>query len=47
MGATAARMLTDAALVDAAKAELARRLTERPYDCPIPDGVVAPPLRSS
>jgi aminobenzoyl-glutamate utilization protein B len=46
MGATAARMLTDAALVDAAKAEFAGRLAERPYDCPIPDGVVAPPLRS-
>jgi aminobenzoyl-glutamate utilization protein B len=45
MGATAVRMLTDAELLDAAKAEFAGRLTERPYDCPIPDGIVAPPLR--
>lgn len=45
MGATAARMLTDPELVDAAKSEFAGRLAERPYDCPIPDGVVAPPLR--
>jgi aminobenzoyl-glutamate utilization protein B len=45
MGATAARMLTDADLMNAAAAEFADRLAERPYDCPIPDGIVAPPLR--
>jgi len=45
MGATAARMLGDADLLAAARAEFGARLAERPYDCPIPDGVVAPPLR--
>jgi aminobenzoyl-glutamate utilization protein B len=45
MGATAARMLTDAGLVAAATAEFGARLAERPYDSPIPDGVIAPPLR--
>jgi aminobenzoyl-glutamate utilization protein B len=45
MGATVARMLTDADLMDAAKSEFAARLAERPYDCPIPDDIVAPPLR--
>ena len=45
MGATAARMLADAGLLGAARAEFEARLAERPYDCPIPDGVVAPPLR--
>jgi aminobenzoyl-glutamate utilization protein B len=45
MGATAARILADADLLAAARAEFAARLAERPYDCPIPDGVTAPPLR--
>jgi aminobenzoyl-glutamate utilization protein B len=45
MGATAARMVTDADLLAASRAEFEGRLAERPYDCPIPDGVVAPPLR--
>jgi aminobenzoyl-glutamate utilization protein B len=45
MGATAARMVTDADLLAAGRAEFEGRLAERPYDCPIPDGVVAPPLR--
>jgi aminobenzoyl-glutamate utilization protein B len=45
MGATAARMLADADLLAAASAEFGARLAERPYDCPIPDGVIAPPLR--
>jgi aminobenzoyl-glutamate utilization protein B len=46
MGATAARMLADADLLAAARAEFGARLAERPYDCPIPDGVTAPPLRT-
>ncbi|HEY2287147.1 MAG TPA: amidohydrolase [Streptosporangiaceae bacterium] len=46
MGATAARMLSDAGLLAAARAEFGARLAERPYDCPIPDGVTAPPLRA-
>jgi aminobenzoyl-glutamate utilization protein B len=46
MGATAARMLADAELLAAARAEFGARLAERPYDCPIPDGVTAPPLRT-
>ena len=45
MGATAARMLADADLLAAAMAEFGARLADRPYDCPIPDGVIAPPLR--
>jgi aminobenzoyl-glutamate utilization protein B len=45
MGATAARMLADAGLLGAARAEFGARLADRPYDCPIPDGVTAPPLR--
>src|ERR1700733_10376771 len=45
MGATAARMLADADLLAAARAEFGARLADRPYDCPIPDGVIAPPLR--
>jgi aminobenzoyl-glutamate utilization protein B len=45
MGATAARMLADADLRAAASAEFGARLAERPYDCPIPDGIIAPPLR--
>jgi aminobenzoyl-glutamate utilization protein B len=47
MGATAARMLADPGLVAAARAEFGARLAQRPYDCPIPDGVAAPPLRTS
>src|ERR1700722_6031279 len=45
MGATASRMLADPGLLAAARAEFEGRLAERPYDCPIPDGVIAPPLR--
>jgi aminobenzoyl-glutamate utilization protein B len=47
MGATASRMLADPGLLAAARAEFERRLAERPYDCPIPDGVIAPPIRSA
>ena len=46
MGATAARMLADAGLLAAARAEFDTRIAQRPYDCPIPDGVIAPPLRA-
>ena len=46
IGATAARLLSDAGLLAAAKAEFDARISRRPYDCPIPDGVLAPPLRA-
>jgi aminobenzoyl-glutamate utilization protein B len=36
MGSTVASLLTD---------EFEARISKRPYDCPIPDGVLAPPLR--
>ncbi|MFJ8996199.1 amidohydrolase [Streptomyces sp. NPDC102279] len=46
IGATAAELLTDTAVLEEAKAEF-RRVTKRtPYHCPIPDDVVAPPLRA-
>lgn len=43
MAGTAVAALNDPALIDAAKADLARRTARTPYVCPIPDGV-APPL---
>lgn len=45
MAATAVDLLTDPALLDAARAEFAAVLAETPYDEPIPAGVVVPPLR--
>jgi aminobenzoyl-glutamate utilization protein B len=46
MAAVGARALTDEALRDAAKADLAARTARTPYVCPIPDGV-EPPLEMS
>jgi aminobenzoyl-glutamate utilization protein B len=46
MGATAATLLTDDGLRARARDEFDARIAERPYDCPIPDGVLAPPLRA-
>lgn len=45
MALSAATLLTDEAVLFEAKAEFAERLAQQPYVCPIPDGVVAPPLR--
>ncbi|WP_159501122.1 amidohydrolase [Microbacterium sp. 18062] len=45
MAATALDLVTDPALLDAAKAEFADTTAVTPYDCPIPDGTVPPPLR--
>jgi aminobenzoyl-glutamate utilization protein B len=45
MGSTVAGLLTDDSLLAKAKDEFNARISERPYDCPIPDGVLAPPLR--
>ena len=46
MGATAASLLTDHGLLARARDEFDTRITQRPYDCPIPEGVLAPPLRA-
>ncbi|MGV2290443.1 amidohydrolase [Trinickia sp. YCB016] len=46
LAATAVDLLTEPSLIDAAKAEHARRKGGRPYTCPIPDAVLAPPLRN-
>lgn len=45
MGSTVARLLTDDGLRAKARDEFNARISKRPYDCPIPDGVLAPPLR--
>ena len=42
-----ARLLADPALLARAKAEHRDRLAATPYECPIPDGVVAPCNRST
>ena len=46
MGSTAARLLADDGLLAKARDEFDTRIAQRPYDCPIPDGVLAPPLRA-
>jgi aminobenzoyl-glutamate utilization protein B len=46
MGATAASLLADGQLLAKARDEFDERISQRPYDCPIPDGVLAPPLRA-
>ena len=46
MGSTAASLLTDAGLLAKARDEFDAKIAKRPYDCPIPDGVLAPPLRA-
>ncbi|WP_127793909.1 amidohydrolase [Agromyces sp. LHK192] len=46
MAATAVDLMVDADLLAAARAEFEGIIAETPYDCPIPEGVVAPPLRA-
>ncbi|WP_092964937.1 amidohydrolase [Agromyces sp. CF514] len=46
MAATAIDLFTDPELLAAARAEFDGIIAETPYDCPIPEGVVAPPLRA-
>jgi aminobenzoyl-glutamate utilization protein B len=46
MVAVGARVITEPALMAAAKADLAARTGKTPYVCPIPEGV-EPPLRMS
>lgn len=45
MSATALDLFTRPELLDAAKAEFAAITAVTPYDCPIPEGIVPPPLR--
>lgn len=45
LGATAIRLLTDGALLQASQHELAQQLAERPYHCPIPQDVTPSPLK--
>jgi aminobenzoyl-glutamate utilization protein B len=46
MGSMAASLLTDDRLLARARDEFDARIGQRPYDCPIPDGVLPPPLRA-
>jgi aminobenzoyl-glutamate utilization protein B len=46
MGSAAASLLADDGLLARARDEFDTRIAQRPYDCPIPDGVLAPPLRA-
>jgi aminobenzoyl-glutamate utilization protein B len=46
LAGTAVDLFGEPALLAAARAEFAARIVRTPYDCPIPDGVVAPPLRT-
>lgn len=45
LACTAVDLFGDPALLAAARAEFEERIARTPYDCPIPDSVVAPPLR--
>lgn len=45
MAGTAMNLLTDPTLLKLAKEEFVERTTKQSYDSPIPDGVIAPPLR--
>ncbi|WP_202045332.1 hypothetical protein [Microbacterium sp. Se63.02b] len=45
MAATAFDLLTDPALLHAAKSEFDAIIAETPYDRPIPEGVIPPSLR--
>lgn len=46
MAATAVDLVVDPALLAAAQEEFHEVIARTPYDCPIPDGIVAPPLRA-
>jgi hypothetical protein len=43
MGSTVASLLTGDGLLAKATDEFNARISKRPYDCPIPDGVLAAP----
>lgn len=45
MGTTIASLLADDGLRAKARDEFNHRISQRPYDCPIPEGTLAPPLR--
>jgi aminobenzoyl-glutamate utilization protein B len=45
MALVAERLLTEPELLVDVRAEFDAAVAERPYDRPIPDGVLAPPLR--
>ncbi|OUS83464.1 amidohydrolase [Rhodococcus sp. NCIMB 12038] len=45
MASTAVDLLTDAELLASARKEFSTRTKQTPYDSPLPDGIVAPPLR--
>lgn len=47
MAATAVDLLTDAELLASAREEFVARTARTPYDSPLPDGIVAPPLRDA
>jgi aminobenzoyl-glutamate utilization protein B len=46
MGSMAASLLTDDRLLARARDEFNARIGQRPYVCPIPEGVLPPPLRA-
>jgi aminobenzoyl-glutamate utilization protein B len=47
MAGTLAAVLADPDVLDAATAEFQAKLDRLPYECPIPEGTLAPPLRYS
>ena len=45
MASTVVDIAADADLLAAAKSEFAGIMAVTPYDCPIPDGILPPPMR--
>jgi aminobenzoyl-glutamate utilization protein B len=45
LAGTAVDLFADPALLAAARTEFTERIARTPYDCPIPEGVLPPPLR--